>query len=337
VNRTTSDLWVVGNVAYTGTHQSQGCPQVSPCNYVYVWDLGADGASPVLSDSIRLRAAVVNDVKVSPDASFAVATIEGGATGIVVLDLADPLHPVELTSYRTGLEAGVHNVWIERIDGVDYIFAAEDGESAQSGLHIIDASDPAAPRTVATYYGGGSFVHDVYVRDGLAFVSHWHRGLVILDVGNGIRGGSPAAPVEVSRIVTDGGSVHNAWYWPERRLVFVGEEAFNGGMHVVDVADLASPVEVADFTIELGTPHNFWVDEERQILFAAWYSNGIVAIDVAGQLAGDLLAQGREIARTSPEGPRGPSSMWAPQLHRGLVYASDMRNGIWVMRFGDGS
>ena len=34
--------------------------------------------------------------------------------------------------------------------------------------------------------------HDVYVRDGLAFLSHWDAGLIILDVGNGMAGGSPA-------------------------------------------------------------------------------------------------------------------------------------------------
>jgi hypothetical protein len=30
------------------------------------------------------------------------------------------------------------------------------------------------------------------VRDGIAFVSAWDQGLVLYDVGNGIRGGTPA-------------------------------------------------------------------------------------------------------------------------------------------------
>ena len=44
-------------------------------------------------------------------------------------------------------------------------------------------------------------IHDTFVRDGLAFVCAWNTGLIIYDVGHGIRGGSPSAPVEVSRIV----------------------------------------------------------------------------------------------------------------------------------------
>ena len=60
-------------------------------------------------------------------------------------------------------------------------------------------------------------IHDTYVRDGLAFVFAWNAGVIIYDVGNGVRGGSPESPVEVSRLVTsDNGvakspAVHNGW------------------------------------------------------------------------------------------------------------------------------
>src|SRR5436309_7002477 len=88
-----------------------------------------------------------------------------------------------------------------------------------------DSSGPAPPDTVPAppvaaevpvppNYGA----HDTYVRDGIAFLCAWNTGLIILDVGNGIKGGSPSNPIEISRIVTanDGvGSVavHNAWWF----------------------------------------------------------------------------------------------------------------------------
>ncbi len=68
---------------------------------------------------------------------------------------------------------------------------------------------------------GSSGAYDVYVRDGLAFVSHWDAGLVILDVGNGIAGGSPTNPVEVSRVQTEGGNTNSAWYWPDAEGSYV--------------------------------------------------------------------------------------------------------------------
>ena len=50
--------------------------------------------------------------------------------------------------------------------------------------------------------GGGS-LHDIDVQDGLAYLSNWNEGLVILDVGNGIKGGSPSNPQLVSQYKYD--------------------------------------------------------------------------------------------------------------------------------------
>lgn len=332
--RFTSDLWVHGNYAYTGTWGARVVEgAVYTGNRLFVFDV-SNAAAPVLTDSVPLDARTVNDVKVRADGGLAVATHEGssdGRNGITLLDLSDPAHPRTLTRFTEGLEPGVHNIWIEGA----FIYAAVDG----NGLRVIDISDPAAPRTVASFYGGSSFLHDVYVRDGLAFLAHWDAGLIILDVGHGIAGGSPAAPREVSRIVPDGGNTHNAWYWPAGGYLFVGEENFQrpGFMHVVDVRDLRSPKEVAAFRVPGATPHNFWMDEERAILYLAWYENGVRALDVSGELLGALERQGREIAFSRYAGVGECFSgmgtcTWAPQLHRGLVFVSDPNEGLWVLR-----
>ena len=361
--RYTSDLWVHGDVAYTGTWSCRSSKGVQPgCgDRLYAWDI-RDPASPVLTDSVVVVAVVVDDLMISADGSFAALTHEGSVdkkNGITIMDTTDPFHPKVITRYTTGLENGVHTLWIERIGGRDYIFAVEDPGSTIFGLYILDVTDRANPVQVSRFYAGTSLVHDVYVRDGLAFVSHWDAGLIILDVGNGIKGGSPGNPVEVSRIATLDGETHNAWYWPEAGYLFVGEEDFKapGRMHVVDVSDLTKPVKVADFFVEGDTPHNFWMDEAAGILYAAWYSRGLRAIDVSGTLRGALHLQGREYAVAMPFATSGataslqapchpeaglpgsntgcvdPIMMWGPQLHRGLVYATDMVNGLWVLRF----
>jgi hypothetical protein len=343
VSRYTTDLWVHGEHAYSGSLPWR-CP--TPCEetgLLYVWRVTADGGLARV-DSLELPAPKVNDVKISADGAFAVATLEraaDGQNGIVILDLADPAAPAITAVYTDGLEHGVHNTWIERIDGRDYVFTVEDATAPDGGVHVIDATDRAAPTTVASYHAGSSFPHDVYVRDGLAFVSHWNAGLVILDVGNGMAGGSPTAPAVVSIVETGGGHVHNAWYWPEGRVVFVGEERFPppdridevGVVHVVDVTDLTAPVEVATYGVPGASPHNFWMDEDRGILFVGWYENGLRAIDVTGELAGDLSGQGRELGYLVPSGHRGAGSIWAPQPHDGVIYLSDIYNGLWAVRF----
>lgn len=339
VERFTSDLWVFGDAAYTGTWSVRTTDESRSGNRLYVWDV-SEPAAPVLTDSISVDARTVNDVKIRSDGALAVLTHEGsadGQNGITLLELSDPQHPTVVVRYSMDLTPGVHNVWI---DG-DQVYAVVDGSSPAigSGLAVIDIVDPAAPETVATFWGGSSFLHDVYVRDGLAFLSHWDAGLIILDVGNGVAGGSPDQPVEVGRTAIDGGNAHNAWYWPATGYVFVGDEyGERRAMHVVDATDLRNPREVAIYLVPGETPHNFWLDEERGILFAAWYTQGLRAIDVTGELLGELHRQGREVAASMYGGIGGCQSTpdrtctWAPQLHEGEVYLSDLNSGLWILR-----
>jgi hypothetical protein len=304
---------------------------------LYVWDISTRDA-PRLTDSVKVDARVVNDVKVREDGSLAIITHESsndGQNGITLLDLAIPGHPTVITRFTApDLASGIHNVWI---DG-DYAYLVVDGSVASAGLRVLDISDPANPQIVASFYGGGSFLHDVYVRDGLAFLSHWTSGLIILDVGNGVAGGSPTNPVEVSRIVVPGYRVHNAWYWPESGHVFLGDEiAVPGRVLVVDVSELATPRQVASFTLAGAAPHNFWLDEAAGIAYFSWYENGIHAVDVSGRLLGELDKQARQVASIQYDvggtciAPSGTCS-WAPQVHDGYVYVSDMNSGLWVLR-----
>ena len=335
--RYTSDHWEHGNAAYTGTW---GCRAVTggQCgNTLYVWDITMRDA-PVLTDSITVDARVVNDVKVRADGTLAIITHESsndGLNGITLLDLADPLHPTVITRFAApDLSPGVHNVWIEG----DYAYLVVDGAVPSSGLRVLDISDPANPLIVASFYGGGSFLHDVYVRDGLAFLSHWTTGLIIVDVGNGVAGGSPTNPAEVSRIAVPGYDVHNAWYWPDSGYVFLGDEiAVPGRVLVVDVNDLSAPRQVASFTLAGAAPHNFWVDEAAEIAYFSWYENGIHAVDVSGRLLGELDKQARQVASIQYDvggacvAPSGTCS-WAPQVHDGFIYVSDLNSGLWVLQ-----
>jgi hypothetical protein len=332
--RFTSDLWLHGDHAYTGTWGRRPADAgYYAGNTLFAWDV-SEPSNPRKAGSIRVDARTVNDVKVRADGTLAVITHEGsndGLNGITVLDLQSPGHPAVVGRFSDELQPGVHNVWL---DG-EYAYLVVDGVG--SGLRVLYLSDPARPQVVARYYAGSSFLHDVYVRDGLAFLSHWNAGLVILDVGNGIAGGAPGRPVEVSRLADLDGETHNAWYWPEAGYVFVGEEDFStpGRMHVVDVGNLREPREVATFQVPGQTPHNFWLDEDQAVLYLAWYGNGIRALDVSGTLLGELDRQGREMAgeRYNP-GPgfcdrsSGDTCTWAPQLHRGLVWVADMNSGL---------
>jgi hypothetical protein len=341
-DRYTSDLWVHGTHAYTGTWGIRG---QNAGDVVKIWNLDASGA-PVLEDSVVIEGILtVSDVEVSADGQLLLASTEGAENiGLYLYSLADPVHPDLLDTAM--VDTGLHTATFGSIGDRRYVFAARN--PSEPKLMIYDVTDPSAISIAATVpipadYG----IHDTFVRDGLAFVFAWNTGVIVYDVGNGIRGGTPAHPVEVSRLVTSdngvpgGPAVHNGWWFhnpvtQEKRYLFIGQEGpasigdeASGDIHVVDVSDLTAPREVAFFHIQGAGTHNFWMDESRQILYAAYYNAGVVAIDVSGVLQGDLAD--RAISSVRPGGT-GSTFTWGVQLAGGSVYASDMISGLWQLK-----
>jgi hypothetical protein len=344
--RYSSDLWVQGNYAYTGTW-GVFPRDTSEGDVLNIWSLSSTGA-PTLIDSVKTSGiANVSDVQVSGDGALLAYSAEfdpGG--GVYLYSLADPAHPSFLDS--TIVTDGVHTVTLADIAGGRYAFAAKNPGVDEPALLIFNVSDPANMALVASVpipadYG----IHDTFVRDGLAFVFAWNTGVIIYDVGNGMKGGSPSHPVEVSRVVTavngvnGGPSAHNGWWFHnpvtgEKRYLFVGQEGIgvvgsqsSGDIHVVDVSDLTNPHEVAFFHLNGAGTHNFWMDEQRQILYAAYYNAGVVALDVSGTLSGDL--SGRLLSQTRPGGT-GNTYTWGVQLANGSLYAIDMLSGLWQLK-----
>ncbi len=309
----TADLWLHGDVVYTGSRSG-----INPST-VQVFDT-SDPSALRLTSAIQVNAADTNDVKISEDGSLAVIThgqSNDGLHGITLLDLADPAQPTVITRYTEELSLGfgVHNVWI---DGSVLYAMMDVGHSGDSmvGMRIIDISDPAAPQLITTYYGGSSLIHDVHVVNGLAFVAHWDLGLIILDVGNGMAGGSPANPVELGRD-SSAGLIHSVLYWPETGYVFLTQERAPGLLIVVDARDLQNPSQVATAQLAGYFPHNVALDKTRQILYVAWLDRGLVAVDVGGVLSGDLFAQGRLLGETRTLG-----FSYGVQFHKGLVWVT---------------
>ncbi len=330
-----TDLWVFEGLdgrdyAYIGTLTAAT---------MYAIDV-TDPADPMMTDSVSADGRRVNDVKINDERTLAVITSENASNrrnGITLLDISDPAHPAVLSHYTDGLTGGVHNVWFMG----DLVYAVNDGTL---DVHVIDVSDPTAPTEVGRWGldRPGRYLHDVSVKDGLAYLSYWNDGVVILDVGAGIRGGTPVRPVFVSsykyRYEINGaqyGNTHHAVRYGD--YLFLGDEIFGcpgcagprGYVHVVDVRDIQRPREVAFYRVPAAGSHNLWVEDDR--LYVAYYQGGLRVVDVSGDLRGDLRAQGREIASFETSGTGGTLS-WGPQPFKGHIFVSDMNSGLWIVK-----
>lgn len=223
---------------------------------------------------------------------------------------------------------------LDNAGGANAVSASSVGLGAPLTFTATGLAGPLLVTTVPIPLNYG--IHDQFIRDGLAFVCAWNTGIIIYDVGNGIKGGSPAHPVLVDSITTAGGAVHNAWWFhnptiPEQKYLFIGQEgpgsigaSSSGDIHIVDLSDLNNIHEVGFFHRAGAGTHNFWMDEAKQILYAAYYNGGVVAIDVSGTLSGDISSR---MIDTISFGS-GNTYTWGVQLYNGSLYAIDMLSGF---------
>jgi hypothetical protein len=358
----TEEIWLHpnGKYAYLG---SGGGGDV-----MYTIDI-SNPATPVVTDSIIANTRRVNDIMTTPDGKFLVFTREGAAdrkNGIVICSLEDPAHPKPISEFTDGVTAGVHSTFIYAQDKFGtHIYLTNDGTGA---LHVIDIADPYKPREVAQWKtprpDAGRSLHDIDLRDGLLYASYWNDGLVILDIGNGIKGGSPSNPQFVSQFKYDlndlyrqveltGGpgfirGTHTAWR--HKNYVFIADEVFPaagvkgakdaaegrayGRLQVVDVSNLEKPRSVAFYEPEYGGVHNVWVAGDT--LYMGAYNAGFRAFDVSGELRGDLRAQEREMVHVHTgdmEGfVRNSPDTWGVVVRDGLAFVNDNHNGLWIVR-----
>ncbi len=338
------DMWVFEGVdgrdyVYVGTFMH---------DWMKVWDVTSPEA-PILTDSIQLDARRINDVKIHPNARLGIVTREGASNrrnGMVFLDLTTPAHPTILSEYTETVTGGVHNVWVDGENQL--VYACHNGTS---DVHIIDISDPSAPTEIGRWGLEDSpqkTLHDVIVQDGYAYLSYWDDGVIILDVGAGTHGGSPASPEFVSQYKYPIGNTHVAWR--SGRYLFLGDEIFpegwnadrpieaRGYIHVVDVEDIENPREVAWYEIPEAGAHNVWIEDDK--LYVGYYQAGLRVVDISGELRGDLYRQGRELAayRTTDSETTVPNwpMAWGAQIYKGNIYSSDLNSGIWITRLETG-
>ena len=362
-----SEEWIIGHHAYLATVADK----------LFVYDI-ADPANPKLLDTLKVDARLINDISTTPDEKIGVFTREGASNrknGIVFLDTSDPSHLKVLSEYTATVSGGVHSAYID----THYVYLTDD---ATGSLRIIDFQDAKHPKEVARFQvenptvvtlntemgsmSSGRYLHDLQVKDGIAYLAYWRDGLVILDVGNGMAGGSPENPKVISHyhfnhyeLYGDGWLAGTHSVFRYKNYLFVGDEVFpaifnladrdripvRAICHVMDISDIKHPKEVAQYEAPEGGSHNFWAAND--MLYEGYYSGGARVLDISGELRGDLYRQGREIARFWTGDSKGyrpnlpftwggqPCSVTcdSPELN-GLMYFNDIHSGLWITKLG---
>ncbi len=349
----TSDLWPwTGrdgrDYALVGTWGGAG--------WAYVYDI-TDLTNLVKTDSVQVDARTINDVTVSPDGRYGALSREGASNrvnGVVILDLANPAHPRVASTFSQELTGGVHNMFATN----DYLFAVSGGAK----YVIVDVRDLANPKYVSEYRHPNARLHDLWVRDGIAYSAQGGAGTVVVDVGNGKYGGSVEQPKLITVYSVSSG--HEIFPYVQEKTgktyLFIGDEEMNragrvwegtnyrgemttpGGVpqtsggftHIVDFTDPMNPKPVGRYHLEDFGSHDIIVEDD--VLYQAYYEGGVRVVDVSGPLMGNLADQGREIAVFKPYDPKGftPNASFVMNAMpwKGHVLFTDFNTGLWAAR-----
>jgi hypothetical protein len=351
----TSDLWpwtAKDGRDYTlvGTWGGDG--------WAYVFDI-TNLAAPVITDSIQVNARTINDVTVSPAGRSGVHSREGASdrvNGVVILDLANPAHPKVAATFSQELTGGVHNMFATN----DYLFAISGGDK----YVIVDLRDIYKPKYVSEYNHPNSRVHDVWVRDGIAYSSEWGTGVVAVDVGNGKYGGTIEKPALIATYPTTSGATHEIYPYVQKATgktyLFLGDEIMSrqgrvwegtnygstlgqkGGVaqtsagytHIVDFTDPKNPKNIAKYHQEEFGSHDIIVEDD--VMYQAYYDGGLRVVDVSGELLGNLAEQRREIAVFKAFDPNGRTANASFAMNampwKGHILFTDFNSGLWVAK-----
>jgi hypothetical protein len=243
-----------------------------------------------------------------------------------LIDITDPSNPFEVSNWGVIHNSVEHNVAGQGCDA--------DGEYG----HGADPSEDGK----------------------LVFLSWWDSGFIAVDLTN------PANPVFKGRTVYPAnadGDAHSSNYDEGRKLLFTADEDFCkasgsgiekgfGYLRVYDYSRLRYPTQIGEYR----TPNSLGTDDQAAgdftihnpllvgtDVYASWYTDGVRIIDVSNARAPREVAYFVPPAAQNPVKPRqrgvlpSTTQIWGVAVDEGtgLIYASDMNSGLWILRRTD--
>jgi choice-of-anchor B domain-containing protein len=269
---------------------------------------------------------------------YVYAVADEGTSGLLIFDMSDAPTTITMVKQTVEFWNRSHNIYIDEANGKLY----SAGTNAQNnGLVIIDlTSNPADPDVfwnVPLNGAGGGYVHDVFVRDNIAYCSHGSlQKLQMYDFSD-----LPNFTVEgVVENYPDPGYNHSSWLNEEGNLLVMCDETHGSDVKLVDVTDPfdISSDDITTFYSELLGPeapsasvaHNPFILGD--LVYISYYHDGVQVFDISNPNDIEVLAY----YDTYPDndGYSGYDGCWGvyPFFPSGIIIGSDQIYGLYVLQ-----
>ncbi len=254
--------------------------------------------------------------------AFVTTDVSGTGHGMQVIDLSylpDSLHLV--TNYTTTFTKG--HIIQKAIDS-DEPFVYVMGTTTTQGVHIMDVSDPAAPKQVGLY-APGYYIHDAHIRGNLLFAAAFYDDKFdIVDISD------KANPQLISSIVYDGKNSHSASSTADRRFLITADEQDGYPARIFNIEDIYNPVEVARYTAnDLSLVHNPYI--KGDYCYISHNTEGLRVLDIADPTVPVEVGY----YDTWPGASGGFNGLWSacPYFPSGKIIGGNRTDGLYVWEF----
>lgn len=264
---------------------------------------------------------------------YAYSVADGGTVeGLLVFDLSDLPNSVTLVNEITSGFQRCHNIFIDTQHGRLY---AAGSNTRSNGLIVYDLTvDPVNPEVIGDVQLLGGYVHDVHVRDHIAYCSQGpNSGMRVHDMTN------PQLPDQLGVLsgYTDAGYNHSSWLTHDGKHLAMCDENFGRSVKMANVEDFSNMFVTDTFKSTLEAPaatnsiaHNPFI--AGNYLFVSYYHDGLQVFDISDPDNVFRIAY----YDTYPDNTNynGFFGAWGtyPFLSSGNIIVSDMVYGLFILQ-----
>ena len=270
------------------------------------------------------------DLKIHKNYLYSVC--DEGISSLQIIDLSYLPDSVSVVAENDTSFSKVHNLFIDEPNELMYACAVTPKVNGiQTGLismQVYSLADPLNP--VLLYSGPNDIheVHDIYVRDNIAYLNCGFDGLRIYDFSN------PSSPVFLQNesIYQDQGYNHQGWMTPDGKTFVFADETNGKKIKRCSV----NPDKTINIDRVFGTnseknsvPHNIMLDDN--FAFVAYYNEGLRIYNLNSNKV-DEVGHYDTYPTESSFKMYGAWGVYS-DLPSGKILVSDRQNGLFLFDF----
>ncbi|MCO6477454.1 MAG: choice-of-anchor B family protein [Phaeodactylibacter sp.] len=254
---------------------------------------------------------------------YAYAVADEGASTLQVIDMSGLPESVEVVYESDEFIRTAHNIFIDEDNARLYAVGGNG-----FNVRILSLANPEQPELLASYPTAEvplPYVHDLYVRDNIAYLNAGNAGFIVMDMND------PANPELLGTMTeyTEQGYNHSGWLSEDGQYFYLADETHGRDIKIVDVGDLSDMRVVATMnarSFDGQIPHNVYPQDG--LLYVSYYYDGLQVYDVSNPLFPRRVAYYDTYDGPDIEYFAGAWGVFVLPSGRALI--SDMNNGFYA-------